>query len=109
MAQFSRLGGTFPISAFTDQGQLVMNCGNPIVEWSFRVEELQEYIQTIERAIDEEPVYAQRAALERILISFLTAYKFHEEQHKEVVENSPTGADLEEYLLFYSQTVKKNS
>lgn len=109
MTQFSRLGGTFPISAFTDEGQLLMNCGHPIVEWSFRIDELQEYIQTIERAVDEEPVYAQRAGLERLLICLTCAYKHHQKQHEEAQTTAPTSADLEEYLMFYAASVKNTT
>ena len=109
MTQFTRLIPQGAISAFTDDGQLLMNCGSPIVEWSFRIDDLQEYIQTLERAIDEEPSMAQRMGLEHSLICLSCAYKHHQKQHQQVLTEAPTGQDLEEYLTFYAASIKNNT
>jgi hypothetical protein len=34
------------------------------------------------------------------------ALKKHQEQHAEFIEEAPTGADLEEYMLSYANAIK---
>jgi hypothetical protein len=76
------------VSAFKD-GELAMSFGQPVVTRSFSMADLQEYICTIERAIDDEP------NLDML-----------KENHEELCKEAPTGADFEEYLLSYARAIK---
>lgn len=83
-----------------------MNLGSPVVNRSFTLEDIQEYICTLEQAIDDEPNYGQKLGLQRILCSFLVSLDILKENHEAFVQEAPTGADLEEYLLSYARAVK---
>lgn len=94
-----------PISAFKD-GDLAMSFGSPMITRSFSMEDLQEYICTIEKAIDEEPNLVQQMALGRIRSAFVVSLEMLKENHEELCKEAPTGADFEEYLMNYNNAVK---
>ena len=93
------------VSAFKD-GELAMSFGQPVVTRSFSMANLQEYICTIERAIDDEPNLLQQLALDRIRCAFVVSLNMLKENHEELCKEAPTGADFEEYLLSYARAVK---
>ena len=86
-----------------------MSLGKPVVQTYLTLDELQEFICTLERAIEDEPSFAQRMGLQRILCNFLASVAMIKENHEEFVQQAPSGADLEEYLSVYSQAVKGES
>ena len=102
---FNRLLPDQPVSAFKD-GDLAMSFGQPVITRSFSMADLQEYICTIERAIDEEPNVVQQLALNRIRCAFVVSLDMLKENHEELCKEAPTGADFEEYLMSYNNAVK---
>jgi len=94
-----------PICAFKD-GELAMFFGQPMVTRSFSMGDLQEFICTIEKAIDEEPNLVQQMALERIRCAFVVSLEMLKENHEELQKEAPTGADFEEYLMNYNNAIK---
>jgi len=80
--------------------------GQPMVTRSFSMNDLQEYICTLEKAIDEEPNVVQQLALDRIRCAFVVSLDMLKENHEELCKEAPTGADFEEYLLSYARAVK---
>lgn len=85
---------------------MTMYFGQPVVNRSFTLNDLQEYICTIEKAIEEEPNLVQQLALERIRCAFVVSLDMLKENHEELCKEAPTGADFEEYLSFYNNAVK---
>ena len=102
---FNHLLPEQPVSAFKD-GELAMSFGQPVVTRSFSMADLQEYICTIERAIDDEPTLLQQLALERIRCAFVVSLEMLQENHEELCKEAPTGADFEEYLMSYNNAIK---
>ena len=102
---FNHLLPEQPVSAFKD-GELAMSFGQPVVTRSFSMADLQEYICTIERAIDDEPNLLQQLALERIRCAFVVSLEMLQENHEELCKEAPTGADFEEYLMSYNNAIK---
>ena len=102
---FNHLLPNHPVSAFKD-GELAMSFGQPMVTRSFSMEDLQEFICTIEKAIDEEPNLVQQLALDRIRCAFVVSLDMLKENHEELCKEAPTGADFEEYLMNYNNAVK---
>jgi hypothetical protein len=102
---FNHLLPDHPVSAFKD-GELAMSFGQPMVTRSFSMEDLQEFICTIEKAIDEEPNLVQQLALDRIRCAFVVSLDMLKENHEELCKEAPTGADFEEYLMNYNNAVK---
>lgn len=102
---FNHLLPDHPVSAFKD-GELAMSFGQPMVTRSFSMEDLQEFICTIEKAIDEEPNVVQQLALDRIRCAFVVSLDMLKENHEELCKEAPTGADFEEYLMNYNNAVK---
>ena len=102
---FNHLLPNHPVSAFKD-GDLAMSFGQPMITRSFSMADLQEYICTIERAIDEEPNVVQQLALNRIRCAFVVSLDMLKENHEELCKEAPTGADFEEYLMSYNNAVK---
>ena len=102
---FNHLLPNHPVSAFKDV-DLAMSFGQPVVTRSFSMADLQEYICTIERAIDEEPCLTQQLALDRIRCAFVVSLDMLKENHEELCKEAPTGADFEEYLMNYNNTLK---
>jgi len=91
-------------SAFihTDHGcQIVMNMGEPVVTWSFRIKDLQDWITSLE----ELPV-EQRRQFDGLLSHLLAAHKKHKDQDQCVIDHAPSAKDLEDYLLDYSAAVR---
>jgi hypothetical protein len=102
---FNRLLPNQGISAFKD-GEMAMNFGEPMVARYFSMRDLQAYICTLEKAIDEEPNVVQQLALNRILCSFVVSLDMLKENHEELCKEAPTGADFEEYLMSYTKAMK---
>jgi hypothetical protein len=102
---FNHLLPNQPVSAFKD-GDLAMSFGQPMVTRSFSMEDLQEFICTIEKAIDEEPNLVQQLALNRIRCAFVVSLEMLKENHEELCKEAPTGADFEEYLMNYNNAIK---
>jgi hypothetical protein len=102
---FNHLLPNHPVSAFKD-GELAMHFGKPVVTRSFAMADLQEYICTIEKAIDEEPNLVQQLALDRIRCAFVVSLDMLKENHEELCKEAPTGADFEEYLMNYNNAIK---
>ena len=102
---FNHLLPNHPVSAFKD-GELAMSFGQPMITRSFSMNDLQEYICTIEKAIDEEPNVVQQLALERIRCAFVVSLDMLKENHEELCKEAPTGADFEEYLMNYNNAIK---
>jgi hypothetical protein len=105
MAQFTRILPTDPISAFNDHDEMIMTAGKPVVQWHLSVPEVREFVQTLEKAYDEEPNYIQRDGLQRIICTLKAALHIHKRQHEDFVASAPTGADLEEYLFAYAKAM----
>ena len=80
---FNHLLPSQPVSAFKD-GELAMHFGQPVISRSFAMADLQEYICTIEKAIDEEPNVVQQLALERIRCAFIVSLDMLKENHEEL-------------------------
>ena len=102
---FNHLLPSQPVSAFKD-GELAMSFGQPMITRSFSMNDLQEFICTIEKAIDEEPNVVQQLALDRIRCAFVVSLDMLKENHEELCKEAPTGADFEEYLMNYNNAVK---
>jgi hypothetical protein len=94
------------LSAFTSDDRLVMSFGSPIASVPITVKELQDFVCTLEQAIDDEPNARQRIALGSIKHIFQASLKQAQKDHEQIVEETPTGADLEEYMLSYARAVK---
>jgi hypothetical protein len=105
-ASIVRLLPNAGVSAFNAEGEMVMSLGKPVVQAYLTLDELQESICTLERAIEDEPSFAQRMGLERILCRLLASVAMIKENHEQFLQDAPSGADLEEYLTTYSQAVK---
>lgn len=103
---FSRVLPNEPICAFNESGDMTMYFGQPVVNRSFTLNDLQEYICTIEKAIEEEPNLVQQLALERIRCAFVVSLDMLKENHEELCKEAPTGADFEEYLMNYNNAIK---
>ncbi len=86
-----------------------MSFGQPVVTRSFSMNDLQEYICTLEKAIDEEPNVVQQLALERIRCAFVVSLDMLKENHEELCKEAPSGADFEEYLFSYARAIKKGT
>ena len=97
-----------PISAFQDD-RIVMSLGSPVIEAFLTIAELQKHLQTLEQAIADEPSYGQRIGLQSIHDMLSYTLQKHQEQHAQFIEEAPTGADLEEYLLSYASAIKEGT
>ena len=96
------------LNAFIDKGcgmQLAMSGGAPYVEWGFRIEQLQQWLTTMEETIAKEANFHNRSDLEGIFFSLKAAYARHLEQHKEIVTDAPSADDLQAYLSAYAAAV----
>ena len=89
------------ISAFTPDNRLVMHYGSPRVSWSFSVDNLENWLTTIEEIVNIVPP-AHRYALENLYFSLKAAHQRHQQEHEEVVTEAPTSDDLMSYLTAYS-------
>lgn len=96
------------LSAFHD-GRIRMSFGSPIVECHFLVSELQTFIMTLEQAIDDEPSFTQQKSLQHIVSCFKAAYALHLKQHEELMEEAPSGADFEEYMVSYANAIQQGA
>jgi hypothetical protein len=102
---FSHLLPGQGVSAFKD-GDMLMSLGKPVITRYFDASELQEYICTLEKAIDEEPNVVQQCALQRIRCAFVVSLDILKQNHEELCKEAPSGADFEEYLMSYAKAIK---
>lgn len=93
----------------TVDNNTVMTMGEPCVQAYITIKELQNFLQTLEKAIDEEPNHAQQFALQRIYYYFHSYYNIHKEEHKKMLTEAPSGTDLEEYMLSYARSIKEGT
>lgn len=89
------------VTAFNDEGRLVMNFGHPTVGWYFRVKEIEAWLITLEETILKEKNHVNRSGLEGIYFSLKAAYNCHKKEH-EMVTEAPTADDLQAYLSAYA-------
>jgi len=106
---FYRWGLNKELSAFTADNRLVMSFGSPIANVPITVAELQSFVCTLEQAIDDEPNVKQRIALGSIKHIFQASLKQAQKDYEKIVEEAPTGADLEEYMLSYARAIKEGA
>ncbi len=106
---FYRWDSNKKLSAFTADNRLVMSFGSPITSVPIKVKELQDFVCTLEQAIDDEPNSKQRIALSSIKHIFQASLKQAQKDHEEIIEQAPAGADLEEYMLSYSRAIKEGA
>ena len=97
------------LSAFTSDNRLVMSFGSPIASVPITVKELQDFVCALEQAIDDEPNCKQRIALGSIKHIFQASLKQAQKDHERIIEEAPTGADLEEYMLSYARAIKEGA
>lgn len=90
------------ISAFTAENKLTMNAGHPVVFWSFRIKDLQEWLVTLEETMLKDDNVANRIVMERLYFSLKAAHNKHRAEHDAVVTDAPNGDDLMAYLTAYA-------
>jgi hypothetical protein len=88
-------------TAFTTDGKLVMNFGNPHVAWGFSVKRLEEWLITLEEAMSVMPACHSRS-IETLYFSLKAAHKRHLQEHEAVISEAPTNDDLMAYLTSYA-------
>ena len=99
---------SYGLSAYIDSGhglQIAMSGGAPCVEWSFRVQQLQQWLTTLEEVMVKEGNAGNRRDLEGIYFSLKAAHGRHLDQHAEIVTDTPTADDLQTYLAAYAAAV----
>jgi len=95
-------------TAFLQKGShsaLVMNGGDPCVEWSFRIEKLEQWLTTLEEVISHEANTGNRYDLESLYFCLKAAHTRHLQEHEDVVTDAPTADDLQAYLAAYAAAV----
>ena len=95
-------------TAFLQKGShsaLVMNGGDPCVEWSFRIEKLEQWLTTLEEVISHEANTGNRYDLESLYFCLKAAHTRHLQEHEDVVTEAPTADDLQAYLTAYAAAV----
>lgn len=85
--------------------RLAMSGGAPYVEWGFCIEQLQQWLTTMEETISQEANAHNRSHLEGILFSLRAAHARHSEQHEEIITDAPNADDLQAYLSAYAAAV----
>lgn len=75
------------------------------VRWSFSVKALEDYIQTIESLMLDKP--EAKNSLFNLYCELIVAHKKHEEQN--AVTNAPTAQDFQDYVVHYSDSVRKGN
>jgi hypothetical protein len=85
--------------------KIVMNGGSPCVEWSFRIQELQQWLTTLEEVMIKEENRGNRRDLEGIYFSLKAAHTRHLQEHEDVVTDAPTADDLQAYLVAYAAAI----
>jgi transketolase len=79
----------------------------PCLEWSFRIQALEDWLTTLEEAMVDENNYGHRRGLEDIYFSLKAAHKKHQAQHETIVTDAPTADDLQAYLMAYAAAITK--
>ena len=85
----------------------VMLQGQPHVEWGFNVNRLEQWLTTIEEALNDLPTKAHRRGLEDLYFCLKAAQRQHIEEHEQIVSEAPSEEDLMAYLSAYSAAVAK--
>lgn len=103
---------------FNGNGQMVMYDSVPVVTAYIKAPYLHYWIQTIEKAIDEEPNLIQVQALQSLLIFLRVCEENMKRDHQAILDhqttiepassNGPTNADFDEYLMYYLRSISMN-
>ncbi len=96
-------------SAFTKSNALVMNGNHPVVAWSFRIKDLEEWLTTLEETMLREENMANRLVMERLYFSLKGALSKHKQQHDEIQTDAPSEDDLMAYLEAYAVAISSES
>lgn len=86
-----------------------MSSNEPVVTAYLSVPDLQIWITTLEKAIDEEPNPVQEFALKRMLYFMQYTYEVHLKEHSEFVTTVPAVEDMEQYLIQYANHIGKGA
>jgi hypothetical protein len=97
--------GTSAFLKTDSRSSLVMTCGDPYVEWGFRIEKLEQWLTTLEETISHEANTGNRYDLESLYFSLKAAHTRHLQEHEAVVTEAPTADDLQAYLAAYAAAV----
>ena len=101
--------GTSAFLKTDSRSSLVMTCGDPYVEWGFRIEKLEQWLTTLEETISHEANTGNRYDLESLYFSLKAAHTRHLQEHEAVVTEAPTADDLQAYLSAYAAAVSTAS
>jgi hypothetical protein len=101
--------GTSAFLKTDSRSSLVMTCGDPYVEWGFRIEKLEQWLTTLEETISHEANTGNRYDLESLYFSLKAAHTRHLQEHEAVVTEAPTADDLQAYLAAYAAAVSTAS
>jgi hypothetical protein len=85
----------------------VMLQGQPHVEWGFNVNRLEQWLTTIEEALNDLPTKAHHHGLKDLYFCLRAAQEQHIKEHEQIVTEAPSEEDLMAYLSAYSAAVAK--
>ena len=88
-------------TAFTANGELVMNYGRPSVSWTLCIKDLEEWTTTLEEVIPETH-FAHQHSLRMLKTALTAAHNWHKREHEAVVTDAPSEEDLMTYLTSYA-------
>lgn len=91
-------------------GQLLMYHSVPVASGHIPCNYLYFWIQTIEKAIDEEPSQVQIDALRSLLAFLQVCEKTMKQSHQAIVDlnpEAPSYKDYEDYMMYYLENMKK--
>lgn len=105
------------LSVFTEDHQMIMCSNDPVVSAYLNASNLQNWMTTLEKAIEEEPNIPQMLALREILFFFQYHHKKLKEQHESIIEkhqesittDHPTSEDFQEYLMYYTRSISNQT
>ena len=97
--------GTSAFLKTDSRSSLVMTCGDPYVEWGFRIEKLEQWLTTLEETISREANTGNRYDLESLYFCLKAAHARHLQEHQDVVTDAPTADDLQAYLAAYAAAI----
>ena len=104
---FNRILPNEAISAFNGEGEMVMVFGLPTTDRFITLADIQQFVPTLEKAIDEEPNLMQKIALGSILSFFMATEDLIHKKHEAFVQEAQDGNELQEYLMNYAKFVKE--
>lgn len=91
-------------TAFTADGDLVMNYGRPSVSWTLPIKDLEEWLTTLEEVIPEVH-FAHQHSLRMLKSSLAAAHNWHKREHEAIVTDAPSEEDLMAYLMSYADAL----